>query len=63
MREYCWWCNTPVKVNKRHNFTNVTVCSKGCRDAWIMFERWMSDEEINRRDHYDQLTGGDDEVD
>ena len=55
----CIWCHTPVKV--RDTFDDLqqkAVCSVGCRDAETLFEIMFSDEEINRRNHYQELTKG-----
>jgi len=36
----------------------MVFCSTGCRDANTLFEEMFSDEEINRKSHYYQLTQG-----
>ena len=56
MKRSCSWCT------KIHETTiprpNKVFCNAGCRDAENLFEICFSDEEINRRDHYQQLTKG-----
>ena len=59
-REVCIWCLYPVVVPENHKPKKLLVCSTGCRDAEMLFQRMFSDEEINRRDHYTELTRGDD---
>ena len=57
----CCWCNTLIKVSKKFNQKkHIASCSVGCTDAEILFNLWMSDEEINRRAHYRYLTTGED---
>ncbi len=58
----CEWCLKPIEVKdtfKPHK--HKIVCSQGCRDAETLFEMMFSDEEINRRAHYEYLTKGDDD--
>ena len=57
----CVWCNSIVKV--RDNFDDLrhkAVCSQSCKDAELLFNMHFSDEEINRRAHYRELTKGSD---
>ena len=58
---FCIWCDAPCKVADTFDErTMKAVCSRGCKDAETVFNLWMSDEEINRRDHYRHLTTGED---
>jgi hypothetical protein len=54
MARCCSWClqvlNTKIPRPRQ------VFCSPGCRDANTLFEELFSDEEINRRAHYWQLT-------
>lgn len=55
----CVWCNSIVKV--RDNFDDLqhkAVCSQSCKDAEMLFMIHWGDEEINRRNHYIELTKG-----
>lgn len=62
MKTDCAWCGAFVKVpntfNRRKQFV---YCNRGCRDADAIFRACFSDEEINRRAHYDALTEGEDD--
>ena len=62
--EFCYWCNTPVRVSENFNpNTEKVFCCVGCRDAENLFMQKYGDEAINRRAHYRYLTqGGDDET-
>jgi hypothetical protein len=58
--EFCVWCEAKVKLpHKGINPKKKIVCSKGCRDAEMLFTKMFSDESINRRAHYTVLTKGD----
>lgn len=58
----CCWCLSIVKVSKNFNEkTHRAVCSQSCKDAENLFNLHWSDEEINRRAHYRELTKGDDD--
>lgn len=55
----CIWCLSVVSV--RDNFDDLqhkAVCSRSCKDAEMLFTTHWSDEEINRRQHYAELTQG-----
>ena len=55
----CCWCLAPIKVADNFNEKKQkAVCSEGCRDAERLFTTFYSDEEINRRRHYDELIRG-----
>lgn len=55
----CVWCLKIVSVPNTYNdLQNKAVCSPACRAAEETFMRWMSDEAINQRVHYAQLTQG-----
>jgi hypothetical protein len=55
----CVWCSAPVKVLDTYDdLQHKAVCSPGCKDAETLFCIHYSDEEINRRDHYHDLTKG-----
>ena len=58
----CAWCFAFVKV--RDTFDDLqhkAVCSITCKEAETMFCQFYSDEEINRRAHYRELTQGEDD--
>ena len=58
----CQWCGKFMQVDGNRDSKTVYFCSKPCVDAEKLFQLHYSDEEINRRWHYAQLThGGDDE--
>jgi hypothetical protein len=54
MNRCCGWClkvlDTEIPRPKK------VFCSVGCRDANTIFEEMFSDEEINRKAHYWELT-------
>ena len=55
----CGWCHRLLKVKGNYDNRQHTIyCSPGCQAADWMFRAWQSDEEINRRRHYDELTKG-----
>lgn len=55
----CCWCDSPVRVKDDFDeWHDVAVCSQACKAGEMTFRQWMSDEEINRRQHYKQLTRG-----
>jgi uncharacterized protein with PIN domain len=57
----CGWCLTHVKVPDHYDpLRREVYCCKQCFQADWMFRQWMSDEEINRRLHYQILTKGGD---
>ena len=57
MKTLCCWCLSPIKVTGKFNpKTDKDVCSQGCKDAEHLFCIHFSDEQINRRHHYRQLT-------
>ena len=57
----CIWCSTFVKVEDTFDdLQHRAVCSVTCKEAEMMFTQYWSDEEINRREHYKQLTKGED---
>lgn len=60
VKRICSWC---LKIIETSNTTHVVYCSPGCRDADHLFKHHNSDEEINRKRHYNELTqkGGDNE--
>ena len=58
-RTCCVWCSALLYVKepldeKKHK----PVCSVTCSEAEMMFTQYWSDEEINRRAHYKELTEG-----
>ena len=55
----CHWCNQPLTMQagydeKKHK----PMCSQGCRDAEVLFNKLFSEEAINRERHYGELTKG-----
>ena len=55
----CCWCDTFVKVRDTYDeMQHKAVCSVTCKEAEMMFCQFYSDEEINRRAHYQELTKG-----
>jgi hypothetical protein len=56
MKDFCLWCDSVVKAPENKNY----VCCEECQLIEWLFQQWMSDEEINRRTHYAELTRGDD---
>lgn len=55
----CVWCWKPVKVKAPYDeLRHKAVCSQPCKDAEMLFKWHFSDEEINRRAHYRELTKG-----
>ena len=58
--EFCSWCEAKIEIPKAINPKKLLVCSKGCRDAEILFRKLFSDGAINRRAHYEVLTRGTD---
>jgi len=57
----CVWCSQLIKVDDTYNdLQHIGVCSQGCRDAEYIFGIHWSDEAINRRAHYRDLTEGTD---
>lgn len=56
MPRACSWCEKILDTNTPR--PTIVFCSQGCRDANELFEMMFSDEEINRRDHYRELTKG-----
>jgi len=55
----CVWCSVPLKVkNSFNDLQHKAVCSQTCYEAEMMFCQFYSDEEINRRAHYIELTQG-----
>jgi hypothetical protein len=60
-RATCGWCHTFLKVNDTYDNRIQTVyCCRQCLEADWLFRRWQSDEELNRKRHYQELTKGDD---
>jgi hypothetical protein len=58
---FCWWCHTAIKMPQGFNEKkSKPMCSVGCRDAEMLFNIHFSDEEINRKWHYDEITKGTD---
>ena len=56
----CVWCSAFIKVEDTFNdLQHKAVCSQTCKEAEMMFTQFYSDEEINRRAHYFELTKGD----
>lgn len=59
MKTVCDWCESIIEVKEHYDpLQHQVFCSDGCRDAETVFQCWMSDDEINRRTHYDYLTKG-----
>jgi len=57
----CVWCSDLIKVPDTYDdLQHKAVCSRVCRTAEMMFMEYWSDEEINRRRHYNELTQGGD---
>jgi hypothetical protein len=55
----CVWCGSIIRVRELFNEkTQKAVCSQSCKDAEMLFNVHWSDEEINRRTHYIELTKG-----
>lgn len=55
----CEWCLELIQVKDTFNpRKKAIICCRGCRDAETMFRMMFSDEEINRKRHYDDLTKG-----
>lgn len=55
----CVWCSKPVSVLDSYNdLLHKAVCSPACKAGEAVFMVWMSDEEINKRTHYNKLTEG-----
>lgn len=64
MKEFCYQCDTPVEVAEHFDPRyNTATCSKGCKLAELMFRKLFSDEEINRRQHYNEVMRGNNEPD
>ena len=61
MERTCEWCCKPIEAKTPR--PKAVFCSFGCRDANAMFNLAFSDEEINRRTHYAEITRGSDEDD
>lgn len=56
-KSVCSWCLTIVSVpNNFNELQHSAVCSPACKAAEMVFNQWMSETEINRRRHYDELT-------
>jgi hypothetical protein len=56
---FCDNCDAPIKVQDDYDPLRCpVVCSIGCWKSEYTFMKWMSDEEINRRNHYKELTRG-----
>ena len=57
----CCWCWKKVTVDNTYSdLKHKGVCSQSCKDAEMLFTQYWSDEEINRRAHYRELTKGED---
>ena len=56
--DFCCWCEAKVKVPEVINPKKLLVCSKGCRDAEILFRIHYEDDEMNRRSHYQATMRG-----
>ena len=55
----CMWCLSPIQVKDTFKEQKrKIVCSQSCKDAEMLFTLHWSDEEINRRAHYHELTRG-----
>jgi len=53
----CVWCSAFIKVEEPYNdLQHKAVCSVTCQQAEMMFTQYWSDEEINQRMHYQELT-------
>jgi len=52
----CGWCGAIHKTSIPR--PTKVFCNIGCRDADNLFELMFSDEEINRRTHYAEITKG-----
>lgn len=56
---FCIWCWKPVDMADDYNDKkHKAICSVGCKDAESVFTTWQSDEELNRKRHYQALTSG-----
>ena len=57
----CVWCSAIVKVPDTYNdLQHYAVCSPACKAAELVFRQWMSDEAVDQRAHYEELTKGED---
>ena len=54
MKRSCSWCTKVFESTMPR--PRKVFCTKGCRDAEAMFVEIFSDEEINRKAHYHELT-------
>ena len=55
----CCWCPGVVEVDDDYNpLKDLAFCHPSCDDADFLFRKFFSDEEMNRRAHYAQLTRG-----
>lgn len=61
VRTCCFWCNAIVEMKPGFNEKkSKPFCSVTCLEAEMLFQMHYCDEEINRRNHYDELTRGED---
>ena len=58
-KDACCWCSQIILIPNKQKM-GITPCSKGCKDAEILFRCSYGDEELNRKAHYSVLTRGDD---
>ena len=55
----CHWCNAFITMKEGFNEKKTKpMCSKGCRDAEMLFNQLFSEKRINRERHYLALTKG-----
>jgi hypothetical protein len=57
----CAWCNKLLTLDGERDDKQFFYCSKSCKEADWMFKMMFSDEEINRRVHYRDLTRGEED--
>jgi hypothetical protein len=61
-KSVCSWCLAIVSVpNNFDEKKHSAVCSPACKAGEMVFRYWMSDEEVNKRNHYRELTKGNDD--
>ena len=57
----CQWCGRILVLSDKAKKYLMCFCDESCADAEKLFTLHYSDEEIHRREHYLELTGGEDE--
>lgn len=46
--DFCWWCSKPVKVKFDRGKYKRVFCDYKCNQLNWLFEKWMSDDNLNR---------------